>query len=123
MRFTLSSRWTDKDHGVYFVSNFTDVRAAVYVVTDGINITNNTLGTEASSKWQTGDNVIYNDTATREIHVYVNGKNYSRNPVTMLGVRCIDACMADINTTVLETTIRYWSNASSWTNGTVPVAG
>jgi hypothetical protein len=55
--------------------------------------------------------------------VYVNGKNYTRNPVTMLGVRCVDACMAAINTTVIENTTRYWSNATSWTSGAVPVAG
>lgn len=41
----------------------------------------------------------------------------------MLGVRCVGSCLTSINTTVVETTIRYWSNATSWTSGAVPVAG
>ena len=41
----------------------------------------------------------------------------------MNGIRCVGPCMADINQTAIESTYRYWSNASSWDNGTVPVAG
>lgn len=119
----MSSRWTKTDYGIHFVHNFTDVRAAVYVVTAGVNITNETLTTLSASKLSTGDNVIYNDTATREVHFYVNGKNYSRNPVTMIGVRCIDNCLSSLNTTVIEDTIRYWSDPTSWTSGAVPVEG
>jgi hypothetical protein len=68
MRFTLSPKWTASDHGVYLVANFTDVRQAVYVVTNGVNITNETLtpaSWETNKELQTGDNIIYNDTATR----------------------------------------------------------
>jgi hypothetical protein len=86
-------------------------------------IPNTTLITKPQSTWLTGDNVVYNDTATRMIHVYANGKDYTRNPVDMVGIRCVGSCLAAINNTPIETGYRYWSNASSWNNNTLPVDG
>jgi hypothetical protein len=37
--------------------------------------------------------------------------------------RCIGPCLASIATVPIETNIRYWSNASSWNNSKIPLAG
>jgi len=73
MQMTLSPRWNSSDKGIYFVFNFTDVREKVEVISGGEVIENMTMINKTSNLWQTGDNVIYNDTATRQIHLYVNG--------------------------------------------------
>ena len=73
---------------MYLVYNFTDVRARVDVITGGSTIPNMTLTNKSSSLWQTGDNVIYNDTATREIHVVFNGRNASKTSTNLHGYRC-----------------------------------
>ena len=70
-----SSRWQTNDKTVYLIMNFTDVRARVNVTAGGTLIPNNTLNILSSSQWSSGDNVIYNDTATRQIHVVFNGKD------------------------------------------------
>lgn len=72
--------------------NFTDVRAKVEVITAGEIIPNMTLVNKTASQWQTGDNVIYNDTDVREIHIAINGKNASRNYIKMNGYRCDGTC-------------------------------
>ena len=71
---------------------------------------------------QTGDNVVYNDTPTREIHVLINGKNTSRTNLVMTGYRCVGSCLTGINETAVETTFRRWSNRLSWPSGAVPIA-
>lgn len=74
MRFDLSSRWTTTDKNLYLVHNFTDIRAQVEFKTAGLTIENGTLLDKASTEWETGDNVVYNET-NREIHFAINGKN------------------------------------------------
>ncbi len=59
--------------------NFTDVREKVEILAGGDVIPNRTLIEKAATKWETGDNVIYNETAVREIHLNINGKNSSRS--------------------------------------------
>lgn len=84
--------------GVNFFFNFTDVRAEVDFVTGrtGVIIANNTLANKTSAMLQTGDNVVYNDTATRMIQFYADGKNKSRNPVIMECFRCVGACLPSV---------------------------
>ena len=123
MRLTMSSRWTFDDLPINLMFNFTDVRAAVYMDTGNDVIANDTLNTVANGLQQTGDNVVYNDTDTREIWLLINGQNYTRNPVVMEGVRCIGGCLSSVTAEPIESDIRYWSNASSWDNGTIPLAG
>lgn len=73
--------------------NFTDVRAKVDVITGGDTIENMTLVNKTKTKWQTGDNVIYNDTEVRQIHFVVNGKNSTRNSIKLVGYRCVGSCL------------------------------
>jgi hypothetical protein len=77
-------------------------------------VPNETLTTKAPADYETGDNIVYNDTATRQFHVVVNGKNSSKNDVTITGYRCVGACSAGVTAKPIETIIRLWSVASSW---------
>jgi hypothetical protein len=47
------------------------------------------MTTKAPADYETGDNIVYNDTATRQFHFLVNGKNSSKNDVTITGYRCV----------------------------------
>ncbi len=99
------------------------MREKVEVITGGDIIENKTLITKTASKWETGDNVIYNDTAVREIHLNVNGKNASRSSIRMVGYRCVGSCLKGIEDMPLETTTRLWSNPDSWDSGQIPKEG
>lgn len=52
----------------------------------------------------------------------INGANSSRKSIVMQAYRCIGACQAAVKNDNIETTIRYWSNATSWASGKVPQA-
>jgi hypothetical protein len=95
-QITRSPKWLETDKNVHLVFNFTDVREKVEVMAGGEIIENKTLISKAASKWETGDNVIYNDTAVREIHLNVNGKNASRSIIKMVGYRCVGSCIKGI---------------------------
>ena len=74
MSLTLSERWQSTDKSLYLVHNFTDVREAINITVNGYLIDNNTIPSDSNS-YMIGQNVVYNDTATRELHLVVNGKN------------------------------------------------
>jgi hypothetical protein len=96
MLLELSPKWQPSDKGINMVMNFTDIRAKVEVITGGDFIENTTLTTKAANQLQTGDNIIYNDTESRQIHLHINGKNKTRASVRMVGYRCIGSCFAAI---------------------------
>jgi hypothetical protein len=56
------------------VHNFTDVRQAIYVTSGGLTYENDTIP-DSWDDYMAGQNVVYNDTETRELHVIINGKN------------------------------------------------
>jgi len=72
---------------------------------------------------ETGANSLFNDTATRELHFIINGKNSSRTNLVMQSYRCIGPCLPAIAAQVIETNVRLWSNPASWKSGKVPLAG
>ena len=53
LRLTTSVRWEETDKPLYFVHNFTDVRAAIDVQLDGKVIANNTIGA-TQAEWEMG---------------------------------------------------------------------
>jgi hypothetical protein len=124
MTMTMSERWTEDDRYIRFVMNFTDVREAVNItnVNTGQLVANDTLEIRRNN-WNLGDNLILNDTETREIHVYASANNDAERQITFLGLECLYDCYDAVEEVELETDIRYWSNASSWTSGAVPVEG
>jgi hypothetical protein len=100
-------------------------------------IANNTIP-KSWDDFECGQNVVYTDTATREFHLIVNGKNkapYSSkflhrggllrvDEIQMNSVRCIGPCNEDIvEVEEVEPEFRYWSNTTSWPNGELPKAG
>jgi hypothetical protein len=61
LKVQLSEHWEETDRDIWFVHNFSDVRAAIDVkVDDSALVANNTLHT--ANSWLTGHNVVYNDT-------------------------------------------------------------
>jgi hypothetical protein len=124
MNMTLSPRWKKTDLPIEFEFNFTDIRAAIDVMTPSGNATNGTLLNLTAAKLSTGDNVLFNDTANRTFRVHANGANANRNPVRFVAYRCIGDCLAAINDTAVEDTPRFWSDIASWeTLGRLPVDG
>lgn len=79
MQIEVSERYLEADEPVYFVHNFTDVRAEYDVrFNDGWNdaeelVANDTIG-RIPQDWVNGANVLYNMTDTREFHFIVSGK-------------------------------------------------
>ncbi|CDW80878.1 ipt tig domain containing protein [Stylonychia lemnae] len=124
MQIDLSNRWTTSDKDIYFMYNFTDVRAKVEFIS-GESIQNNaTLLNKVQNMLQTGDNVVYNDSETREIHTIFNGRNLTKKSLVMKGYRCIGSCLSPISDqNNVESIFRRWSDPSSWPNGKVPTDG
>jgi len=92
-------------------------------LTGGDNIQNETLLSTNNALRQTGANVIYNDTATRQIHYIINGKNSTRKSLVMKGYRCVGPCLPAITAVGVENSTRLWSVPASWPSGKVPLAG
>lgn len=103
--------------------NFTDRREMVEVFTGGDVILNETLTEFDESEWETGHNIVFNDTATREIHMVINGRNQTRNSVRLRGFRCVYNCNPVVEDKELEMNFRRWSNASDWESGKIPEEG
>jgi hypothetical protein len=112
---------------VYFNLNFTETREAVNFTTqygNGVQIMNETLGID-NLELESGDNLILNETETREINFVVNGKNPDKAEIRMQGLKCISGtCPRDDvdDETDLGDPI-LWSNAINWVGGVLPVEG
>lgn len=123
MQMTLSERWSPSDSEIYFVFNFTDVRAEVKFTTAGKVTPNDTIRTDSNEPRESGINMVYNQTDVREIHTIVNGKNPNKLNIFMKGSRCIGACIPSIVKVPIEDRVRLWSDPTSWASGAVPLAG
>ena len=86
MKVWPSEKWEETDKNVYFVHNFTDIRAEINVTKGWSNrfsasdqIMNDTIPSKdvSNSALVYGQNVLYNQTEVREFHFVVNGKNNS----------------------------------------------
>mmetsp|Transcript_29264 Transcript_29264/g.28392 ORF Transcript_29264/g.28392 Transcript_29264/m.28392 type:complete len:776 (-) Transcript_29264:1803-4130(-) len=121
LRIDLSNRWKSNDENIELVLNFTDKREAVNFIYAGDQQVENDTYDDNNEKY--GNNLVLNDTETRLIHTLINGKSHERNPLTMVGIRCVDVCLPSIEDVEVEDTVRYWSDPNSWTSGAVPVEG
>mmetsp|Transcript_58622 Transcript_58622/g.80476 ORF Transcript_58622/g.80476 Transcript_58622/m.80476 type:complete len:241 (+) Transcript_58622:2328-3050(+) len=118
MHYEVSEKWTKDDLDVYLVHNFTDVREAVNFTVNGDidqQIANDTF--MAGLPMNNGQNLVLNDTETREIHWVVNGKPSNRL-IKMEGIRCLGGCLDSIEEVEIDDTIRYWSDLEDW-DGTI----
>ena len=74
LTISTSERWEATDKPIYLVHNWTDVRAAIDFTVDGKKRDNDTIDAD-SNNWVIGDHVVYNETAVRETHLIITGKN------------------------------------------------
>ncbi len=93
MQINLSPHWKTTDKDVYFVHNFTDVRVKYDFLTAGQKNLNGTLFDPNTTLRQTGAFALYNETAVRELHFIINGKNQARNSLVMQSYLCIGPCI------------------------------
>jgi hypothetical protein len=129
------------------VHNFTDVRMQMDVTVNSLamdspNMLNNTIDFLDETKYQLGNNVLFNDTETREFHFIINGKQPVAGEITdkrtmkVVAHRCIGSDCFDTVVTeeTCSETIRKWSVNKDWcraedqstcqsTGNAVPAAG
>jgi len=79
MKVYISEEYTPTDESLYFVHNFTDVRAAIDVTYNGDLTPNNTIPTNPDD-YITGQNLVLNNTnpddpREQTFSFIVNGKN------------------------------------------------
>ena len=72
-----------------------------------------------------GDNILNNDTATREFKMAVNGKDATgdRKLLNLLGLACVYNCVPAVEVIPISDTTKYWSNITTWPSGKLPVEG
>lgn len=114
------------------VFNFTEPRAKIDVTIGSSStdkIPNGTLVFNPQNIWQSGYNVLYNDTSIQQFQIAFNGKNNSKSIVVMNAARCDGACplpnITEFNGTGPGTTTKAcrWSDPNSWLSGHVPLDG
>ena len=98
--------------------NFTETREAINFtsIRSREQIMNKTLWDNTAAERETGDNIIFNDTETREFEFVVNGKNCEKNDILMEGLICISGvCTLDaIEEVELMEGQYFWSDESVW---------
>lgn len=73
-----------------------------------------------------GENIVYNDTDTREFTFVVNNKNETRGKNLLIeGLKCLTGVcdtgsVADV---AIEADARFWSDPNSWPSGELPKEG
>jgi hypothetical protein len=80
LRIDMSERWMNTDHPIYLSHNFSDVRAAIDVIVDGGNKTENNTIAASKAGWVTGQNQVLNitdlnSTEPQYLNVVFNGKD------------------------------------------------
>jgi hypothetical protein len=87
------------------------------------------------SDYKVGQNILLNDTKTREFHMIINGKDKpapgTERTIKLKGYRCEGRCgLEKLNQTVIEEVDEeivipplFWSLNTTWPSGKVPVAG
>jgi hypothetical protein len=90
--------WDKTDKNIEIVMPHYDVREAVYFRDNrGYLHPNNTIGDEKHYPLlMMGDNLVLNDTETREINFFVNDFEKKISALNMEGVRCIKDCVEEI---------------------------
>ena len=130
MKIEVSDQWETDDSNVYINMNFTETREAVNFTTNyggsnSVQIMNGTLYDKMTDELVTGDNIVFNDTETREFEFVINGKNSENQNILMEGLRCISGSypLDDIVEVELEAGQRLWSDPESWGDQGLPVDG
>lgn len=125
-----SERWEPTDKSIYFVHNFTDVRATIDVKLGGLMV--NEYAGEGEDKkttnvipaleadYKSGQSILYPEDEVREFHWIVNDVGTRRGPATSTKRlrfdihRCFGACFVPTAEGETEAKVRYWSKPESW---------
>ena len=87
---------------------------------------NKTYTDKLASELTLGDNIVYNDTETREFEFVVNYKDESLGKEILIeGLKCLTGtCNTNtVEEVELEEGSRLWSDPANWPNGELPVEG
>jgi len=132
MQIEVSSRYKENDPGLYFVHNFTDIRAEMDIsLNDGELIPNDTISA-VPQNWRSGQHVLYEDMRIKEFHFVINGAYptpgvmEAKRNIKFVAHRCSGGeCPVDAFIGIpIEIDPRYWSDANAWaTTNVVPMAG
>lgn len=127
MRVYISPLWQQDEQNVHIMTNFTDVRVAMNITTNGGRgdlIANETY-LKAEEDLVSGDNVVYNQTEVREFNFVLNGKNLTdRSDLKIEGFRCVWDCeQEEIEEMACSDIAIPWSDVNSWPDQTLPVEG
>jgi len=141
-----SERWQATDNSIYFVHNFTDVRAMIDVNLAGKDVnaydadskTTNVIP-PLEADYKSGQSILYPEDEVREFHWIVNDVGTKRGAAKSTKRlkfdihRCIGPCFVPTSGGVTEAKVRYWSKPESWDyenkelgisiKGKVPVEG
>lgn len=96
LKILIDENWLDTDKDIFFVHNFSDVRALIEVKMNGQIIANDTIPTNPA-EYYAAQNLVRNitDIGSKEeqlLSFIVNGKNNTKwrdNSMTFKGFRCI----------------------------------
>lgn len=123
MKVNLGERWDVKDHPVYFVHNFTDIRAKYDIDFNGIVMENDTIPM-FPKEYLNGQNVLFEDQEIRELHWIVSGNQPKEGEIKEVGRnlkfvahRCIgEACNIVPEAAECDgpEKKRMWSNPKDW---------
>lgn len=127
MKIEVSERWQDTDKDVFFNLNFTETREAVNFTSaygSGVQILNETFWQSTAATRESGDNIVLNDTETRQIEFAINGRNPDKNHILMEGLRCITGVcnLGDVIEVPLMEGQYLWSDETVW-DGQPPQEG
>ena len=123
-KIEMSKTWLEDEY-VKLMTNHTDVRVHFNMTYKGNTVENGTYNLH-QLKWESGANVAYNDTETREFQFILMGKDLKNREIMRLqAYRCIIDCTE--NEVIEEEEISdeqiYWSDPESWPSGELPVEG
>ena len=127
MKIEVSERWEETDRDVFFNMNFTETREAINFTSSygsGEQMHNMTLWEHTTLERESGDNIVLNDTETREFEFVINGHNPAKREILMEGLRCISGVCAleEVIEVPLMEGQYLWSNETVW-GGTLPQEG
>lgn len=99
--------------------NFTETREAINFTSSyggGEQIHNKTLWESTAATRESGDNIVHNDTETREFEFAINGRNPDKRKILMEGLRCISGVcdLEDVVEVPLMEGQFLWSDETVW---------
>ena len=133
MKVHLSENWKATDKSLFFVNNFTDVRAIFEVRDNFDDFTNlifeNDTIPAAIADYKTGQNIVLNNTDLHDptrFEFILNGDKaepYKNRSLEIKAIRCDGPCLGNIVAAPISDVQLMWSNKATWPNNRLPIEG